>query len=216
MKKLPIGSVCLIFCFSTVTVAFADILDAPPPPPPLIATSATSTPPVKTAVATTLSAGTAMTSAAAGTTTAGEASTVAVADYIPVISLIPSLVHNNGWKTTERYDFSDIAGLQDSYSVNEQIVFSFAGSSSSLAVEKTNGFNVVVTLFDPSRNLGRRAFASYDLEKKHWLAKLAVPEDATTEYKLVLNLFCEKSASPCADIFGFGTQIDKIIPVIVR
>ena len=135
--------------------------------------------------------------------------------YNPIVTLLPSLEHK-GWKSTDRFDFSTIDGVLESYSANTLIEFTVAGTSSSLAVEKANGFNVVATLFDTTRKIGRRAGVAYAPDKHAWIVRLAAPSDNSATYKLIINLFCEKQSSLCADTFGFGTQIDKSITLQVR
>ena len=136
-------------------------------------------------------------------------------DYRPTVVLRNS-VEYSGWKTAERYEILINEGLQNAYYAGEQIIFFVSGKSYSLAVDKLKGFNVIATFFDVSRNVGKRAVVEYDTGKNAWMIKLIAPADITKEYKLVVNLFCEKDNSPCSDMFGFGTQIDKIIPIQIR
>ena len=211
MRKLIVVVIAVILntaMYSLVSAAFLDIPSAPPP-------SITNMSAAPISPSTTSFITNAATTASSTMNTLSATSGAVNEDYNPIVTLLPPIEHK-GWKTTAHYEFSGFDGLQDSYNANEQITFTIAGSSSNLAVEKPNGFNVVVTIFDPSKNVGRRAAVSYDPDKHAWLARLAAPTDSTTEYKLVVNLFCEKKDSPCADTYGLGTQIDKIITLHVR
>lgn len=210
MRKLVVAVAAMILNITMFNFVAAAPFDAPSTPsPPVTATSATfslpATSPIMSEVA-------AAPSAATGTLTVPSES---VTDYTPVVTLLPSVEHK-GWKITEHFEFSSFDGLLDSYNANEPVEFTVAGTSSSLAVEKPNGFNLVVTMFDPSRKVGRRAAVAYDSTKHAWLVRLSAPANNSTTYKLIFNLFCEKKESPCADTFGFGTQIDKSITLQVR
>jgi len=117
------------------------------------------------------------------------------------------------WRGSERYDFENIDGLQSSYSRGEPIVFDVSGLSDSLAVEPDNGFDVVATIFELPKNIVNRAKITYFPDKRAWQARFSIPLDNTKEHKILVNLACVKRGSLCASTFGFGTQVDKIIPV---
>lgn len=136
-------------------------------------------------------------------------------DYNPIVTHM-EVREYKGWKNSERYDFSYIDGFQEIYNPGEQIIFSVEGKSDKLYVEKSSGFDVTATIFDLSRNIGKRAEVKYDPSRRTWKVKLIAPKESGKEYKIVLNLFCKKNDSQCATTYGFGTQIDKSLPLQVR
>lgn len=137
------------------------------------------------------------------------------AEFNPVVSLMD--VHRGtAWKTYDRYEFSTFDGLKDVYQAGEPIVFYVEGKSGLLDVNEGNGFSVIATLIEVSRNHGNRAEVRYDQDIHAWQIRLTAPKDITKEYKLVVNLFCKTNESPCSTTYGFETQVDKIIPIQFR
>lgn len=211
MRNLIVVAAAVILNFAIFTLVAAAPFDTPSTPaPPVTATSATSTllatSPIISEVAAAPSTATSVLSVPSKSVNT---------DYSPIVTLLPSVEHT-GWKTTEHFEFTRFDGLLESYNANEPVEFTVAGTSSSLAIERTNGFNVVVTMFDTTRKIGKRAAIAYDPIKNAWLVRLSAPANNSTVYKLIVNLFCEKKESPCSDTFGFGTQIDKSITLQVR
>lgn len=136
-------------------------------------------------------------------------------DYKPII--IPwDLRNDKVWITSDRYEISKINGVQDVYNVEERIVLFVEGKSGQLEVDEANGFSLVATKFDLSRNVGTREEVNFDAESHSWVVRLLAPKDVTKEYKIKLSLFCKKSESACATTYGFGTQVDKTIPLQLR
>lgn len=136
-------------------------------------------------------------------------------DFNPIVTHM-DVREYKGWKTLERYNFSYIDGFYDIYNPEESIYISVQGKSDKLEVDEANGFSVFATMMDLSKNTGKRAKVKYDANKHTWKIILTAPKDNTGEYKIVVNLFCKKNDSPCAETYGFGTQIDKTLPLQVR
>ena len=183
------------------------------PPPPAAADSPNNVvPPVPTPA---ISA----TSVAPGTTppisSAPNASVNDSTRYNPIVTL-DDTYRFMGWKTSERYEFADIDGLQESYNAEEPIIFYVSGRSNSLTVDEKNGFNVVATIYELPTNTVNRAKVVYDPDRRAWRAKFSIPRDKAKEYKILLNLFCDKNDGLCANTYGAGTQINKIIPVQIN
>ena len=147
--------------------------------------------------------------------TAGENVVVAVKDYEPVVSPLP-LGTLTTWKISERYDFSYVLRFMETYNPDEQVVFTVEGKSDKLIVEKSNGFDMSASLFDPSRNKFKRLDVKFNEGRRFWEVNLKVPHDGDKEYKILLNLYCKKMDSPCSEAYGFGTQVDKILKLKVR
>lgn len=138
-----------------------------------------------------------------------------VKDYEPVVSHFP-LGTLSTWKTSERYDFSYILGLLETYNPDEQVVFSVEGKSDKLFVDKTNGFEVAASMIDPSENKVKRLDIKYNEDRRFWQVKFNVPHVSNKEYRILLNLYCKKMDSPCSEAYGFGTQVDKVLKLKVR
>mgnify|MGYP001570299123 CR=1 FL=1 len=155
--------------------------------------------------------------ATAGSAVPDNPSAVASAntDYNPVVTHMNVREHK-GWKATERYAFSYIIVFHEIYNPEEPIEFTVEGKSDALYVDEANGFSVFATMFDLSRSVGSRATVEYDAGRRIWNIKLTAPKDSGKDYKIVLNLFCRKNNTPCADTYGYGTQIDKTLSLRVR
>lgn len=135
-------------------------------------------------------------------------------DYSPVVTIF-DLSSRIRWKTYERYEISNIYGLENVYKANEPIIFYVQGNSGKLDVDETNGFSVVATMMEMSRNLVNPGRVTYDSERRAWEVEFMAPKDITItkEYKIIVNLFCKTETSPCAITYGFKTQVDHIIPL---
>lgn len=132
----------------------------------------------------------------------------------PVLALFN--YHNDAaWLSSDRYEFTKIDGLQETYKTGEPIVFYVEGQSEKLDVNIANGFYVLAAHFDKARRYGLYGTVTYDHDKRAWEVRITAPKDATKEYKLVLNLYCRKKDSPCATTYGFGTQVDRVYPLKV-
>jgi hypothetical protein len=136
-------------------------------------------------------------------------------DYHPVVT--PFYVREyKGWKNSERFEFSYVDGFQEIYNPEEPITFSFEGKSDKLYVDDANGFSATAWLFNLLTNQGTRADVIFDSSKRTWQVKIDAPKDNTGKYMVLVNLFCQKRDFPCAEAYGFGTQIDKTLPLKVR
>lgn len=139
---------------------------------------------------------------------------VSAFDYDPVVTLNENYkFKDRDWKTSDRYEISRVEGLNATYVLGEQIDFEVSGWSSTLEVNDINGFNVMATLFELPVNRVNRAKTTYNPVTRVWQSKFSVPLDSTKEYKILINLFCEKKNSPCTNTFGERTQVDKIFPI---
>lgn len=130
-------------------------------------------------------------------------------DYKPIITFMNVGVYK-GWKSSDRFDFSYVDGVQEIYNPEEQILISVEGKSDKLFVEQGNGFDVAATIIDLSRKVGKCADVKYDSNRRVWQIKATAPKDRDREYKILLNLFCKKHQSSCAETYGLGAQVDKI------
>lgn len=139
----------------------------------------------------------------------------AVPDYKPVVSYI-AVKEYPGWKNSERFEFSYIDGFLEVYNPEEPIVFTVEGKSDKMYVDETNGFSAFATMFDVTKRVGARAKMEYDSGRHAWTFKINAPKDYNGEYIFVVNLYCKKNNSPCAEVYGYGTQLDKILPFKVR
>lgn len=138
-----------------------------------------------------------------------------LSNYTPVITHSVVLDHK-GWKTLDRYEYSYIDGYQETYNPEEAIAFYVEGKSDKLYVDEANGFSVFATMFNLSDKIGKRVKVKYDSHRHSWNVKLTAPKDSDKDYKIVLNLFCKKKDSPCAETYGFDTQVDKTLVLKVR
>jgi len=135
-------------------------------------------------------------------------------DFDPVVTLNENYkFKDRDWKTSDRYEISRVEGLNSTYVPGEKIAFEVTGWSSTLEVNDINGFNVMATLFELPVNRVNRAKTTYNPLTRVWQSKFSVPLDSTKEYKILINLFCEKKNSPCTNTFGERTQVDKIFPI---
>lgn len=135
-------------------------------------------------------------------------------DFDPVVTLNKNYkFKDRDWKTSDRYEISRVEGLNSTYVPGEKIAFEVAGWSSILEVNYENGFNVMATLFELPTNSVNRAKTTYNPSTRVWESKFSVPLDNTKEYKILINLYCEKRNSPCTNTFGERTQVDKIFPI---
>lgn len=138
------------------------------------------------------------------------------------IKLIP-IVRGEGWKTAERFDISNIDGLQELYTAEAQIVLYATGMSDKMEVEESNGFAVVGLIFDRSQKaghhaakVGNRAEVEYDPGRRAWQVKFTAPNVSGENYAVVVDLYCGVKDSPCASTYGLGTQVSRIVPFQVR
>jgi hypothetical protein len=146
----------------------------------------------------------------------GPSATMGVSsDYSPVVTHAFVREHK-GWKTIDRYEYAYVDGYQETYNPEEAIAFSVEGKSDKLTVNETNGFSIFATMFNLTDRIGKRVKVKYDSHRNIWNMKLTAPKDSDKEYKIVINLFCKKYDSPCTETYGFGTQIDKTLPLKVR
>lgn len=135
-------------------------------------------------------------------------------DFDPVVTLKEKhKFKDTGWISNDRYEISRVEGLNNNYVPGEQIAFEVTGWSSILEVNDINGFNVMATLFELPANRVNRGKTTYNPDTHVWQSKFTVPLDSTKEYKILINLFCEKMNSPCTNTFGERTQVDKIFPI---
>ena len=141
--------------------------------------------------------------------------TIIITDYNPIVSLEDDREHG-GWRSHERFEISNVSGLREIYDPGEKMDFLVKGQSDRGDVEAINGFDVVVTLFDLTRGVGKRAEVDFDSQKRAWQVWLTAPKESGNEFKMVINLFCKIKDSQCANTHGFGTQVDKSVPLHVR
>jgi hypothetical protein len=138
------------------------------------------------------------------------------------IKTIP-VIRGKGWKTSERFEISNIEGFQEACNAEEQIIFHVEGKSEQMNVDEASGFEVAATIYDRTRKaghhadkVGNRAEVEYDPGKRAWQVKLTAPKVSNDNYAIVVSLYCREKDSPCATTYGYGTQINKILQVKVR
>lgn len=156
--------------------------------------------------------GTSSTPSAEQPTAATPLDTIPSLNYDPVVTL-KDTYRKIKWKSDDRFEISRIDGLNSSYYANEQISFEVTGWSSNLEVNEENGFNVMATLYELPTNRTNRAKTTYNQDTRVWQVKFHAARDNTKEYKILINLYCAKNNSLCANTFGLGTQVDKISSV---
>ncbi len=153
---------------------------------------------------------------------ANAASTVpmvdATAQVPPPPLAVPATIDNRpqGWNSSERFEISDVYGLQEAYNAEEPIVFYVEGKSDKLNVEKENGFYVAASLDIPSENTTIIGNVAYDSVRHAWQVNLTAPKDNTKQYEISVHLLCGVNDSPCATSYGAGAKIDKILPLQIR
>lgn len=129
-------------------------------------------------------------------------------------------VERNKWKSSERYEFLHIDGIHETYSAGEAINLYVQGKSNMLEVTEENGFYVAATFFALPKIKGERVPVVYDVSKRTWRVIYTVPTDTSTQYEIVVHLFCGKTdiqnESSCEAMHGERTQIDKFIPIQVH
>lgn len=116
-----------------------------------------------------------------------------------------------GWKTTARYEFAYIDGFKETYAPEEEIKFTVKGRSDEMYADETTGFSADAWIYDFQRNQGTRTAVVYDSDKQVWIISTNAPKNLDGNYIVRVSLFCGKKDSPCAEMYGFGTQIDKIL-----
>lgn len=150
--------------------------------------------------------------------TAVNAAPTAPNDHASHIPSTPAIIDHRplGWKSSERFEISNIDGFQEAYNSEEPIVLYVEGKSDKMSVEKENGFYVAATLKNLSENFGDIITVEYDTGRRAWLVKFIAPKDNTKQYKISVHLLCGGNDSPCATVYGEGSKIDKILPIKVR
>ncbi len=137
-----------------------------------------------------------------------------------VTSSAATKIERNKWKSSERYEFLTINGIQETYNAGEAINFYVQGKSNILEVTEENGFYVAATFFALPKIKGERVPVVYDTTKRAWRVIYSAPTDTTKQYEIVVHLFCGKTdvqnESPCEAMHGERTQIDKFIPIKVH
>lgn len=125
-----------------------------------------------------------------------------------------------GWKTAERFQISTIDGYQETYSVQDDIVFYVAGTSSKVSVEPGSGFFVSAILYDTPRTSAaaiKTAKVTYDAAKQAWKVVFTAPVASSAKApETQVHLYCGKEGSSCATTYGLSAQIEKILPLRIR
>jgi hypothetical protein len=138
-------------------------------------------------------------------------------DYHPIVTPFNAPGYEyKGWISSERFGFSYVDGYQEIYSPEEPMVFTVEGKSDKLYVDEANGFSVTASTFNFITNQGTRADVAFDSSKRTWQVTMPAPKDNGGKYIFLLNLYCKKKNSTCAEAYGFGTQVDKTLPLKVR
>lgn len=122
-----------------------------------------------------------------------------------------------GWKTSDHFELSYIEGYQEIYNPEEQIAFYVEGKSDKMNVDPENGFIAGAVIYESSKKImDKQTFGKYDYDRRAWLVVIDAPKDNTNRYEMFIALTCSKNDSECANIYGSGTQQDRVLPLQLR
>lgn len=126
----------------------------------------------------------------------------------------------NPWKSDDRFDFSTINGLDNDFFISgTKNIVTVEGRSNSMDVDDFSGFQVIASLFDPVQKGTYKAtifWPWFDKIHKKWVVTVEAPDRPGEGFKLFLGLFCGKKDTPCDEVYGYGTRVEKYIPITIK
>lgn len=129
----------------------------------------------------------------------------------------PGVSPKLGWKGSERYEINNFNGYQETYDMAEPIVFSVGGKSDRIDVDPATGFIVTATIYEtPQRTVKSHVTGDYDPGREAWQVTIPAPSDNSETYALSVVLTCSIAGSQCTELYGVGSQVDKLLPLKLR
>lgn len=122
-----------------------------------------------------------------------------------------------GWNSSDRYELNYINDYHEIYDPAEPVVFSVGGKSDKINVDPATGFIVSAIIYEtPQKTMMSQVTGNYDPDRGAWLVTIPAPTDNGKTYELFVALTCSTTGSQCAEIYGLGSQVDKLLPLKLR